>query len=184
MVAAARGLLVLEGIDPVSNEEVLKSFKEKTVASGIVGSETLAGYESQTRRLHQGNPTAAIGREYVEAARQLIEECRNAFQRMDAKLRIQGDSDGHPAAAGPPQEQAVSAGPTARMDLRGVKCPMNYVKAKLKLETMEVGETLELLIDPGEAYENVPRSLRDDGQSIREDEHLDPHYRLLIEKKV
>jgi uncharacterized protein (UPF0332 family) len=36
VVAAARALLVLEGIDPVSNEEVLKAFREKTVASGIV----------------------------------------------------------------------------------------------------------------------------------------------------
>jgi TusA-related sulfurtransferase len=68
------------------------------------------------------------------------------------------------------------------MDLRGVKCPMNYVKAKLRLEMMDVGESLELLIDPGEAYENVPRSLKDDGQKILEVEQIDSHYRLVVEK--
>jgi len=47
---------------------------------------------------------------------------------------------------------------------------------------MEVGETLELLIDEGEAYENVPRSLNDDGQKILELEKNTPHYRMVVEK--
>ena len=31
-----------------------------------------------------------------------------------------------------------------RLDLRGVLCPMNFVKAKLKLEELEPGQKLEL----------------------------------------
>ena len=71
------------------------------------------------------------------------------------------------------------------LDLKGVKCPFNYVKAKLKLETMETGAFLELFLDDGEPIKNVPNSLKNDGQEILEKEKTDTgHYRLLIKKKV
>ena len=42
--------------------------------------------------------------------------------------------------------------PNANLDLRGVVCPINFVKTKLKLEEMNSGEILEIVIDPGRAY--------------------------------
>lgn len=44
---------------------------------------------------------------------------------------------------------------TAEMDLSGVACPMNFVKAKLRLETMEVGATLAVLLDDGDPVERT-----------------------------
>jgi sulfite reductase (ferredoxin) len=191
VVAAARALLVLEGIDPVSNEEVLKAFRDKTIASGIVSQERYSAYARLGEQLHSTSYSPELVKDYVQAARQLTEECKSAMQRMDAKLRIKGEgTTGHdePTAAetcetheAEPQLEEAS-GVTVHMDLRGVKCPMNYVKAKLRMEMMEVGESIELLIDPGEAYENVPRSLKDDGQKILKDEQMDSHYRLVVEK--
>ncbi|PIP67687.1 MAG: SirA-like domain-containing protein, partial [Candidatus Omnitrophica bacterium CG22_combo_CG10-13_8_21_14_all_43_16] len=35
--------------------------------------------------------------------------------------------------------------PAANLDLRGVICPVNFVKTKLKLEEMNIGEILEVL---------------------------------------
>ncbi len=191
VVAAARALLVLEGIDPVSNEEVLKAFREKTVASGIVSQERYAAYAKLGQQLHSTSYSAEMVKDYVQAARQLTEECKTAVQRMDAKLRIKGEGvESHDTQAQTEacetqevtSQEAVASGATVHMDLRGVKCPMNYVKAKLRLEMMDIGESLELLIDPGEAYENVPRSLKDDGQKILEVEQINPHYRLVVEK--
>jgi sulfite reductase (ferredoxin) len=191
VVAAARALLVLEGIDPVSNEEVLKAFREKTVASGIVSQERYSTYAKLGQQLHSTSYSAERVKEYVQAARQLTEECKTAVQRMDAKLRIKGEgTEGHDSQTHTEvcetqeaeSQEATAPGVTVHMDLRGVKCPMNYVKAKLRLEMMETGESLELLIDPGEAYENVPRSLKDDGQKILKDEQIDSHYRLVVEK--
>ncbi len=52
------------------------------------------------------------------------------------------------------------------MDLRGTACPTNYVKAKLQLEFMELGDILEILVDEGEPSEHVPKSLERDGQEI------------------
>ena len=52
------------------------------------------------------------------------------------------------------------------LDLTGVLCPMNWVRARLELERMQPGERLELLLDPGEPLESVPRSARDEGHSV------------------
>jgi tRNA 2-thiouridine synthesizing protein A len=53
------------------------------------------------------------------------------------------------------------------LDLTGVVCPLNWVKAKLALEQLAPGEELTLLLDPGEPVESVPRSARDDGHEVR-----------------
>ncbi len=54
------------------------------------------------------------------------------------------------------------------IDLRGVSCPLNYVKTKLKLEEMGVGQVLEVLLDDGEPILSVPRSVKEDGHKILE----------------
>jgi len=55
------------------------------------------------------------------------------------------------------------------LDLTGVACPMNWVKAKLALERLDPGEELTLLLDPGEPLDSVPRSAREDGHEVRVD---------------
>mgnify|MGYP001562334116 FL=1 len=72
--------------------------------------------------------------------------------------------------------------PAANLDLRGVICPVNFVKTKLKLEEMNIGEILEVLIDAGEPIANVPRSIKEEGHKIIKVEKIDGHFRLLIEK--
>jgi tRNA 2-thiouridine synthesizing protein A len=52
------------------------------------------------------------------------------------------------------------------LDLRGVLCPMTWVRAKLALEALAPGERLELLLDPGEARESVPRSACEAGHRV------------------
>jgi TusA-related sulfurtransferase len=52
------------------------------------------------------------------------------------------------------------------IDLRGVSCPTNFVKAKLALEDIAVGETARILLDDGEPVKNVPRSLKAEGHKL------------------
>ncbi|WP_457642683.1 sulfurtransferase TusA family protein [Persephonella sp.] len=52
------------------------------------------------------------------------------------------------------------------LDLRGVECPFNFVKAKHKLKEMDTGSILVLIIDGEESIRSVPQSLRDDGHEI------------------
>ena len=75
----------------------------------------------------------------------------------------------------------------AELDLRGVICPYNFVKTKLKLETMEGGQLLAVILDPGDPIQNVPRSVVDDGHTVVSQERmgadLNGSYRVLIRKR-
>ena len=55
------------------------------------------------------------------------------------------------------------------LDLTGVLCPMNWVRARLELERMAPGERLELVLDPGEPLNSVPRSAREEGHDVSVD---------------
>lgn len=69
------------------------------------------------------------------------------------------------------------------LDLRGVICPYNFVKTKLKLETMLPGQVLSVLLDDGEPIKNVPRSVSDDGHTVLSQERIDQSYRVRIRKQ-
>jgi tRNA 2-thiouridine synthesizing protein A len=69
-----------------------------------------------------------------------------------------------------------------KIDLRGVLCPINFVKTKLKLEMMEGGQVLEVTLDDGEPMRNVPRSLKEEGHKIIKVEKLDGGYKLFVKK--
>ena len=71
-----------------------------------------------------------------------------------------------------------------KLDLRGVICPMNFVKTKLKIEEMAIGEILEVILDDGEPVRNVPRSVKEEGHQIIQVEKLENAFRLLIKRKA
>jgi TusA-related sulfurtransferase len=71
----------------------------------------------------------------------------------------------------------------AELDLRGVICPYNFVKTKLKLETMGGGQVLAVILDDGEPIRNVPRSVSDDGHTVLRQEPFDHAYRVVIKKR-
>lgn len=76
------------------------------------------------------------------------------------------------------------AGDVKKLDLTGVGCPMNYVKAKLAVEQLASGTPLEIIIDAGEPYRNVPNSLQLDGHKITQLAPIndDAQYSLIIIK--
>jgi tRNA 2-thiouridine synthesizing protein A len=69
------------------------------------------------------------------------------------------------------------------IDLRGVCCPTNFVKAKLALEDLDVGAIARILLDDGEPVKNVPRSLKADGHKLLGLSQADEgHYVLELKK--
>ncbi len=72
--------------------------------------------------------------------------------------------------------------PDAKLDLRGVMCPINFVKTKLKLEAMDAGQVLEVTLDSGEPIQNVPKSIKEEGHTIVEVKKEDGYFRLKIQK--
>ena len=74
--------------------------------------------------------------------------------------------------------------PDAELDLRGVICPYNFVKTKLKLETMLGGQILAVILDDGDPIRNVPRSVQDDGHQVLSQEPHERAHRVIIQKKA
>ena len=52
------------------------------------------------------------------------------------------------------------------LDIRGQVCPLTFVRSKLAIEKMALGEVLEIIVDHQPAAENVPRSMEREGQSV------------------
>lgn len=52
------------------------------------------------------------------------------------------------------------------LDLTGVQCPLNWVRARLALERLSPGDELVVRLDPGEPLASVPRSAREDGHAV------------------
>lgn len=69
------------------------------------------------------------------------------------------------------------------IDLRGVICPYNFVKTKLKLETMEEGKILSVLLDDGDPIKNVPRSVENEGHTVLAQDRVGSSYRVLIRRE-
>ena len=70
------------------------------------------------------------------------------------------------------------------LDLRGTPCPLNYVKTRLQLERMEIGDPLEVWLDLGEPAEQVPRSLRMDGHDVVDIAGVEGYLKILVRRLV
>ncbi len=56
---------------------------------------------------------------------------------------------------------------TARsLDLRGAPCPVNFIRCKLALESMQPGDQLAVQLDRGEPEAMVVPGLRDAGHGV------------------
>ena len=53
-----------------------------------------------------------------------------------------------------------------RVDITDVVCPMTFVKAKVAMEEIEIGQVLAVTMNDGEPVQNVPRSFKEEGQQI------------------
>ncbi len=177
IASSARALLVTEGMDFTDNVETLSKFESLIVETGIV-SETHAGV---TKR-YQEDPEKADSskaKAMLDESQALVDECKKANDKMqsDKSLRIRVGSTGNVPKGGTDAE-----GITQSIDLLGVKCPFNYVKTKLKLETMQSGQHLEVLLDDGEPATNVPRSVQNDGHKLLSHVEENGHHKIVIEK--
>lgn len=74
------------------------------------------------------------------------------------------------------------AGEVIRLDLRGIKCPLNWAHAKVRLERMAFGETLELTLDDPRGARDIPRAAEAEGYAIVEARAAGGVWVLRIEK--
>ena len=161
-VYCARALLIAAGVDPKDEKEAIHYFIEKFVYTGIADP-----FYAELEKKYPAGITP-------EFAKKLFDEIKWLYQLMDSSFNF------------PKREiKSVKNEISARVsyDLRGTPCPINYIKAKLKLEDMSIGEILEIYLDEGEPIANVPKSLLNDGQEV-EIFSEENYFRVIVKKKV
>ncbi|MBT5549315.1 MAG: sulfite reductase [Nitrospina sp.] len=178
VIASARALLVTEGMDFNDDWECLKKFQSLVIDMEIVSAKFAKLIDS-----FEATPEATdekTAQWWLTEAGELVEESKRIQNTMQSektlRMRVGGDD---------PKEKASGKNGGASkqsIDLLGVKCPFNYVKTKIKLETMASGSILEVLLDAGEPSENVPRSIKNDGHQVVSLTEENGHYKLTVEK--
>ncbi len=189
VLAGAKALLVTEGIDPATDAETFAEFERRLAEKPCVPA-TYRDLGAQIGDLGPKEPTPEFVRAKLAFAQGFVEACRVATEQMGKDLKLaSADAKDQAAAAPAPLQDPTPSTPAAAavpvLDLRGVMCPLNYVKTKLKLEMMDAGERLEVWLDAGDPIKNVPMSLRNDGHRVLAEEPLEPeavHFKVLVEK--
>jgi len=72
---------------------------------------------------------------------------------------------------------------TKTVDLKGQVCPYTFVRSKLAIEKMNLGEVLEIILDHKPAVENVPKSMENEGQKVLKiDQTGEKEWHLVVRK--
>ncbi len=190
VVAGAKALLVTEGIDPNTDADTLAEFDHLLARKVNVLPTTYRNLVDKVEDLGPKDPTAQFTNAKIDFARGFVEACRIATEQLGQDLQLGVSELGEGKAT--PQSEPSSSSESVTLDagapvldLRGVMCPLNYVKTKLKLEMMDHGEQLEVWLDAGEPIKNVPMSLRNDGHKVLAEDPLEAdhqHFKVLVEK--
>lgn len=71
----------------------------------------------------------------------------------------------------------------AFVDITDKVCPLTFVKAKVALDELDIGQILAVRMNDGEPVQNVPRSMKDDGQQVLKlNDNEDGTYTLFVKK--
>ncbi len=69
------------------------------------------------------------------------------------------------------------------LDIKGQVCPYTFVRSKLMIEKMSIGEVLEIITDHKAASENVPKSMENEGQKVLKIEQTaEQEWRIVVRK--
>ncbi len=68
------------------------------------------------------------------------------------------------------------------IDITEEKCPMTFVKVKVKLAKIDKGDTLEVLLTGDEPLHNVPRSAEEQGFEVLNIEPEGAFFKVTIKK--
>ena len=176
IVSAARAMLFVFGSEPKKDREIFTAFAEHLIEQGWV--------KAQTQELIDAAMDWRLGDrdsivELSEQVKELVERVEELFGSLDANLNFRV------APVAKKQTGQIKDVPAAshKADLRGVACPLNFVKAKLALEQVEPGEVLDVLLDDGESVKNVPGSFTEQGQQVLGVNKVDDYFSVRIQRK-
>lgn len=184
-----KALLVARGIEPSDDYQAVTEFEKQFIQKKLIDGRFF-GLKKRWAKYLSGLLDKEGLTEEITFMEDLSKEVSDLYGTMDANMKFEAEKNTEekekPAEEDKEKTKKESpegeVGTDAFMDLRGVKCPINYVKAKIKLETMAPGQTLQLYLDDGEPIRNVPNSLKNDGQEILKMKQVGEYFDLIVKK--
>lgn len=174
---ASRMLLVTRGLDPQDAAGVFDAFTEHFINAGYVDGAFKALIDQAKAEGNQGTYDNTKANALADAVIEL-------YQGMDDSLQFKNTPSDSPSRVEMSQGDREGVEASRSKDLRGVLCPMNFVKTKLELATMKSGEVLEIWLDDGKPIENVPGSVKLEGHEIlSQTQHTEGYWQVIIKKK-
>lgn len=182
-VLSARALLVTRGEQANTDRDAFVLFQKLFIDAGLVGQQVQPIVSKGLAVAGSPGAASAFG-EKKEAVAQFVGAIQELFKSMDATLQF-------PKRQAAPVSAALAAVPgltkekdqvDVEKDFRGVVCPLNYVKTKMALAPMKVGQVLSVLLDE-QGARNVPESAEKDGQEVLLIERENEHWRLILRKR-
>ncbi len=179
---ASRMLLVTRGLDPKTPHEVYTLFIEHFLTKGYLPHDftplvTLVRDEDKASLLERQDEVLLLG----DLLPKLYATMHDALEFTP--ITADGQSQDNDTPQQTPATTEASAQTTVK-DFRGVACPMNFVKTKLALASLNGGDLLEIWLDDGQPINNVPGSVKLEGHTIVEQQQTtDGYWRVVIRKK-
>ncbi|AKL94797.1 sulfite reductase [Clostridium aceticum] len=181
-VSAARALLILKGVDTTKDRLILKEFSTHFIDTGYV--------KESIKKLIENLLDYKLGdldslEKNYEEVKYLLHRVSQMHASLNPKLEItlakEQETEGAEDAEG---VVALTTDTSLKIvDLKGVKCPINFVKAKVEIAKISSNETIGFYLDNGDPIANVPRSLAEEGHEIIKIDDKYEGYNLLIVKK-
>jgi len=202
-VLAARALLVTRGQQGRDELDVLQLFRTHFIEAKLVQRSYLGLIDEAIGVARGERPAESFQADRQQVAA-FVQRIRQLYDSLGASLRFEPVSEpeaeqevegeagaesaeaadqvpAEAAAQGPAEEPAAPAA-DREADLRGLACPLNYVRTKMILEQMQPGQTLAVLLD-AEGARNVPESTAKDGHEVLAVRQEGSHWRLIIRRK-
>jgi TusA-related sulfurtransferase len=67
------------------------------------------------------------------------------------------------------------------LDLRGVRCPLSWARAKVRIETLARGTEIDLLVDEPQGARDIPRAAEAEGHHLVAVSAEGGHWRITLE---
>ncbi len=186
---SSRMLLVTRGLDPQTPADVFDAFIEQFIQTGYVDAKFKALVLQAKNEGENGQYDESQANTLADAVNALYESMDDALQ---FKTPVQASTKETKSATTASESKSgtttyskdLNIPITRSKDLRGVLCPMNFVRTKLELASLQSGDVLEILLDDGKPIKNVPGSVRLEGHTVLlEKQQAEGHWQVIIKKK-
>lgn len=177
--SSSRMLLITKGVEPRTTAETFTMFIEKFIKEGLISDEFMSLVEAASQPdynfAHRQIEVVSLAKAVVA----LYETMDDSLQFKTAKVSEAVTEKGSKPVAEKDSEPAVQS---ITKNLRGVSCPLNFVKTKIELSALKSGDLLEVWLDDGQPIQNVPGSIRNEGHEVVSVTQTGEYWKVLIRK--